>query len=93
MTEFERLSGATGAGLEGNMREKLAAALALPTLRVEQKLSFVRLPKFALEVLRLRGAREGFRMEMRAHTVQDRPLYLQVVFGLDFGGKALVMDR
>jgi GntR family transcriptional regulator len=91
--ELERLSRTRGAGLEGNIRENLNETLALPTLRVEQSLAFVRLPKSAVDLLRLPSPCNGFRMEMRAHTVQDRPLFLQVAFGVDFGGKTLVLDR
>lgn len=91
--DFGRLSGSRGAGLGGNIREKLTAALALPALRVEQSLSFVRLPKAALGILGLAGPRDGVRMEMRAYTIADRPLYLQIVFALDFGGKTLVIER
>ena len=91
--EFERLAAPQGAGLEGNIREKLAATLALPTLRVEQSLCFARLPFTAQELLRLDGAHDGIRIEMRAYTLMDRPLYFQVVFGVDFGGAILVIDR
>jgi DNA-binding GntR family transcriptional regulator len=80
-------------GVDGNIRERLAGALALPTLRVEQFLSFSTLPAYVWRLLGLRHSGEGFRMELRAYTLQDRPLYLQSVFGLDFGGATLVIER
>ncbi len=90
--EFEQLAAPRGVGLGGNIREKLAAALALPTLRVEHSLSLARLPTTAQDLLRLDGPRDGIRLEMRAYTFKERPLYLQVVFGVGFGNAALMFQ-
>lgn len=91
--DFERLISPEGTGVKGNLRENLSGMLALPTLRVEQSLSMGPLSPAQRSLLGVDNSREGFQMELRAYTVHDRPLYLQLVAGLDFGGTTLVIER
>ena len=94
-SDFERLLSpeGAGAGVKGNIRENLAGILALPTLHVEQSVSLGGLSPRRRRSLSIPGSLEGFRMELRAYTIGDRPLYLQLVAGLDFGGTTLVIER
>lgn len=76
---------------EDNLREALERRLALPTLRVEQLVRVCGLPARSARLLGLDARRTGFAMELYGHTVRDRPLYYQRVFGGPFRDSLVIV--
>lgn len=90
---FDHLLAANGPGVAGNIRENLAEALVLPGLQVEQSICYADIPSVAARLLSLDSPTMGFCIAMRATAAEGHPIYLQTVFGQDFGGARLVIDR
>ncbi|MBL8383227.1 MAG: GntR family transcriptional regulator [Burkholderiales bacterium] len=76
---------------EDNLREALERRLSLPTLRVEQLVRVSGLPARSARLLGLDARRTGFAMELYGHTVRDRPLYYQRVFGGPFRDSLVIV--
>ena len=74
-----------------NLRELLARRLALPTLKVEQLIRVAPPTLRSARMLGLKTATPGFSMELFAHTVNERPLYYQRVFGGPFTDSLVII--
>jgi len=90
---FRAIASPAGIPDATNLRESLADRLALPTLRVEQFISFERLPARAIAALHYPAQQPGFVMELRGLTVGERPLYLQRIYGTAFDKTSLVIGK
>lgn len=91
--DFKNLKQRADINSKANIRELLEGSLSLPTLRVEQRVSFDTFPARIARMLATNPTDKGFYMEMRAYTLNDRPLYLQCVFSVDISGAMLVIER
>jgi DNA-binding GntR family transcriptional regulator len=77
--------------LEKNLRVMLSQQLALPTLRVDQVIRFERLAGPVAGELGLEPGQPGFVMEMRGHTLRDRPLFYQRVCSGPFSENLVIV--
>lgn len=75
-----------------NLRELISQRLALPTLRVEQRVGFERASCSTSRILKCSPGRLCFTMELRGYTTHDRPIYLQRVHGEPYEGATLLVD-
>ena len=74
-----------------NLRQLLEQRLALPTIRVEQLIRVAPPPAKSARLLGLDPAQPGFAMELFGHTVQDRALYYQRVYGGPFSDSLVIV--
>ncbi|MFN0161849.1 MAG: hypothetical protein ACKVQQ_11505, partial [Burkholderiales bacterium] len=74
-----------------SLRQALERRLSLPTLRVEQMVRVCGLPTRSARLLGLKARDTGFAMEIYGHTVRDRPLYYQRVFGGPFRDSLVIL--
>ena len=88
--DFARLDDTGPRALETNLRVLLGRRLALPALRVDRSISFVAPPAAVARRIGLSPRQPGFAMEMRGHTVRDRPLFYQRVFAPPFAERLTV---
>lgn len=79
------------AGGADNLRKILEQRLALPTLRVEQLIRVAPPPARSARLLGLDPATPGFAMELFGHTVHDRPLYYQRLYGGAFADSLVIV--
>ncbi len=89
--DFAQLGGLDRDALEKNLRELIGQRLALPTLRVDQWIRFGTLPSTAVRALGIEASQPGFIMELRGHTLRDRPLYYQTVYSGPFADRLMVL--
>lgn len=94
--EFVRLKGVLNGSsgrrvLEKNLRIMLGQQLSLPTLRVDQRIRFERLPERIAREIGLESERPGFVMEMRGYTLRDRPLFFQRVCAAPFSENLIIV--
>lgn len=80
-------------GVGVNIREQLAVALGLPTLRVEQEFSLISLSQSVCRDLALPWPCNGFCINFKAYTLYDKPLFQQYIYGRDFDGTTWAIDR
>ena len=71
------MGGVSPRSFERSMRSLLGKQLSLPTLRVDQWISFAPLPANAARILGLKAGQPGFVMELRGYTLRDQPLSYQ----------------
>ena len=74
-----------------NLRQLLEQRLSLPTIRVEQLIRVAPPPPRSARLLGLDPAQAGFAMELFGHTVQDRALYYQRVYGGPFSDSLVIV--
>ena len=74
-----------------NLRELLARRLSLPTLRVEQLIRVAAPTARSARMLGLKTVTPGFLMELFGHTVNERPLYYQRIFGGPFTDSLVIV--
>ena len=74
-----------------NLRQLLEQRLCLPTIRVEQLIRVAPPPPRSARLLGLDSALPGFAMELFGHTVQDRALYYQRVYGGPFSDSLVIV--
>ena len=84
-------SGFRAGGAADNLRKLLEQRLALPTLRVEQLIRVVPPPARSARLLGVDPAVPGFAMELFGHTVHDRPLYYQRLYGGAFADSLVIL--
>lgn len=89
--DFRHMGGVDREMLERNLRELITQRLALPTLRVDQWISFAPLPKAAARALALEAGQPGFFMEMRAYSLRDLPISYQSVYSGPFSERLVVV--
>ena len=75
--DFERVAATARQDLATNLRVLVTRELALPTLRVDQRIRFELLPRRAAVLLGLDPARAGFVMQMRGYGVNEHPVFYQ----------------
>ena len=88
--DFARLGGVSRRALEKNLRVLLSNQLALPTLRADQWVRVMPLPKQAARVLGLKPAQPGLIMELRGYTLRDRALYYQCIYAAPFSDRLVL---
>lgn len=76
-TDFERVAATARQDLATNLRVLVTRELALPTLRVDQRIRFELLPRRVAVLLGLDPSRPGFVMQMRGYGVGDHPVFYQ----------------
>jgi GntR family transcriptional regulator len=89
--EFVRLGGVSPRSLERSMRSLLDKQLSLPTLRVDQWISFAPLPASVARILGRKSGQPAFVMELRGYTLRDQPLSYQSLFSGPFPERFVVV--
>ena len=89
--DFARLGGVNRRELENNLRELLGRQLAMPTLRVDQAISFEPLPARVAQLLGVKEGGPGFAMELRGYTLRERPLHYQNVLAAPFPARLVIV--
>ena len=84
-------SGLRANGAADNLRKLLEQRLALPTLRVEQLIRVAPPPARSARLLGVDPSVPGFAMELFGHTVHDRPLYYQRLYGGAFTDSLVIL--
>lgn len=75
-----------------NLRKFISERLSLPTLRLEQLLSFETMSAELARHLDCEPGGNCMSMELRGYTVEDRPLFLQRIQGEPFRDALMVID-
>jgi GntR family transcriptional regulator len=90
---FDKLAKDAPESISRNVREAMAECLMLPTVRVEQEVNFQSWPQRVIAELGPPGAGSGFVMDVRAYTLDDKPLFYLRMFAPNFAGATLVIER
>ena len=90
---YDRLAKDAPESLSRNVRQAIADRLMLPTVRVEQEIDFQRWPERVTSALSPSKGGTGFVMDVRAFTLNDRPLFYLRMFAQPFVGASLVIER
>lgn len=90
---FDKLAKNAPDSLGRNVRQAIADCLMLPTIRVEQEIQFRRWPERVTSQLGIPKGGVGFVMDVRAYTLNDRPLFYLRVFSQPFLDASLVFDN
>jgi GntR family transcriptional regulator len=90
---FDRLEMDAPESLSRNVRQAIADRLMLPTVRVEQEITFQSWPARVISALGPSSAGAGFVMDVRAYTLNDQPLFYLRMFAQPFVDASLVVER
>jgi GntR family transcriptional regulator len=90
---FDRLEMDAPESLSRNVRQAIADRLMLPTVRVEQEITFQNWPARVISALGPSSAGAGFVMDVRAYTLNDQPLFYLRMFAQPFVDASLVVER
>lgn len=90
---FDKLAKSAPESLARNVRQAIADRLLLPTIRVEQEIQFQSWPERVTSALGIPKGGIGFVMDVRAYTLNDRPLFYLRVFSQPFVDASLVFDN
>lgn len=91
-TDFVRLDGVDNQFLGKSLRYLLDQKLSLPTLRMDQRIHFERVPAAIVREIGIAPDALAFVMEMRGYSVRDQPLFYHRVCAGPFS-ESLVIVR
>ena len=90
-SDFAAFDGVAQRSLASNLRVLLGQRLSLPTLRVEQTISFSPPPVRIARQLGVPVDAPAFRMDMCGHTLRDRPLFFQRIHAGPFADDLVIL--